>query len=76
MLNEVLSKWINIRANLFVKTFVLIFKRKMNNMLNDKKKQQPKSSEPAMRKNPYIAMGRSIELMKLIHFGKELDNSY
>ena len=48
----------------------------MNNMLNDKKKQQSKSSEPAMRKNPYIAMGRSIELMKLIHFGKELDNSY
>ena len=48
----------------------------MNNMLNDKKKQQPKSSEPAMRKNPYIAMGRSTELMKLIHFGKELDNSY
>ena len=76
MLNEVLSKWINIRANVFVKTFVLIFKRKMNNMLNDKKKQQPKSSEPAMRKNPYIAMGRSTELMKLIHFGKELDNSY
>ena len=61
---------------MFVKTFVLIFKRKMNNMLNDKKKQQSKSSEPAMRKNPYIAMGRSTELMKLIHFGKELDNSY
>ena len=40
LLHEVLSKWIDIRANTFVKTFVLIFKRKMNNMLNDKKKKQ------------------------------------
>ena len=47
---KVLSKWIDVRANAFVKTFVLIFKRKMNNMLNDKKKQQLRSSEPAMRK--------------------------
>ena len=50
LLHEVLSKWIDIRANAFVKTFVLIFKRKMNKMLNDKKKQQLISSEPAMRK--------------------------
>ena len=49
LLHEVLSKWSDIRANAFVKTFALIFKRKMNNMLNDKKKQL-RSSEPAMRK--------------------------
>ena len=50
MLHKVLSKWTDIRANAFVKTFVLIFKRKMNNMLNDKKKQQLRSSEPVLRK--------------------------
>ena len=49
LLHEVLSKQIDIRANAFVKTFVLIFKQKMNNVLNDKKKQQLRSSEPAMR---------------------------
>ena len=50
LLHEVLSKWFDIRANAFVKTFVLAFKRKMDNMLNDKKKQQLRSSEPATRK--------------------------
>ena len=44
--HEVLSKWIDIRANAFVKTFVLIFKQKMSNMLNDKKKQQLRSAMP------------------------------
>ena len=50
LFHEVFGKWSDIRANAFVKTFVLIFKRKMNNMLNDKKKQQLRPSEPAMRK--------------------------
>ena len=50
LLHEVLSKWIDIRANVFIKALVLILKQKMNNTLNDKKKQQLRSSEPAMRK--------------------------
>ena len=50
LLDEVLSKWIDIRANAFVKIFVLILKRKMSNMLNNKKRQQLRSLEPAMIK--------------------------
>ena len=50
LLQEVLSKWIAIRGNASVKPFILIFKLKMNNILNDKEKKQLRSSEPAMRR--------------------------
>lgn len=49
LLHEVLRKQIDVKGDAFVKPFVLVFKQKINNMLNDKQKEKLRSSELAMR---------------------------
>ena len=49
LLHQVLSKWVDIRANAFVKTFLLILKRNIGNATSKQKNKNLKS-QPAMRK--------------------------
>jgi len=52
---QVIAKWIDIRTRSFVKCFVQIIKRNLNNLIRNKKEEAKKKSvslttEPALRK--------------------------
>ena len=50
LFKQIIEKWVDIRGNSFVKTFMLILKRKLNKVGKSKGEQAFPSTAPAMRK--------------------------